>query len=136
MSTALAVGSLAPAPAVPVDVTTVAEPDPIFAAIEWHRKCEADYHANADVEDRLRRRGLLRGCERTPERLATVKESLEARLALSKTVPTTLSGLCAYLEYAANYNDRCGILLFEPKETDNFVAAIAEAARNIAGRAS
>lgn len=102
-----------------------AKADPIFAAIERYQRREEDF---------LERCAFENVDYRTPEMVAVVDASIAAREALAATIPTTLAGISAYLDYVlANSQDQ---LLFEEsewKESEglDFLRSIAAALRHI-----
>jgi hypothetical protein len=70
---------------------------------------------------------------RTPEMVALVTASIAARKNLAATVPTTVEGIAAALEYATAYHDEIRIPLFDSaKETQIFMQSLAQCARNLA----
>jgi hypothetical protein len=92
---------IAAAPALAVSafaLTSVGTPDPIFAAIENHRKLEADWLSLCRSKDELGEGDQ----EDTPELVAAGDAAVNARLLLANTVPTTPAGLAAYLDYLLN----------------------------------
>jgi hypothetical protein len=63
---------------------------------------------------------------RTPEMVALVTASIAARKNLAATVPTTVEGIAAALDYATAYHDEIRIPLFDSaKETQIFMQSLA-----------
>lgn len=102
------------------------EPDPVFAAIEAHRRAEAAFDEHARLEDRLddeipcERRLTRCGDEVVPtddprwiayqrdyEALHFAEQEAEDKLA--DVVPTTLQGVRAMLAYAVEVEKRRGV---------------------------
>jgi hypothetical protein len=88
-----------PALAVPALAT---EPDPIFAAIENHRRrCDEYWTAHLATE-------IPEGCDEALE--VAAKEALHVQertaIELLHTKPTTLTGAAALLKYMVEYEDR------------------------------
>jgi hypothetical protein len=101
-----------PALAVPA-VAALAEPDPIYAAIEKDRALYAAFIARCDYEGGLEKSGvkLVPGpgegeYGRTFEMVAAVDASVNARKELANTAPATLAGLAAYLDYVLAETDK------------------------------
>jgi hypothetical protein len=96
--------------------TRRAAPDPIFAAIEKYRALDED----------------------TPP-----KSFIAARVELSKTAPTTMAGMIAYLDYVLLESDKLDDFLFmtggmDPNNDDearDFLRSLSRAARQIAREA-
>jgi hypothetical protein len=96
--------------------TTRRPTDPIFAAIEKYRALDED----------------------TPP-----KSFIAARVNLSKTAPTTMAGMVAYLDYVLLESDKLDEFLFvtggmDPDiedEARNFLRSLSRAARQIAREA-
>jgi hypothetical protein len=135
-----------PALVMPAAADTLAhEPDPIFAAIEKERALDAAFIARCYYEDAL----AGSGCKlspapddsRTPEMVAAVTASRAARAELAKTVPTTLAGMVAYLDYVVSESDKLDDLFFEGEDDEgnnearDFVRSLARGARLIAREA-
>lgn len=112
-------------------------PDPIFAAIERHRAAESAFIALALHEDRMLAAGidlpLAEGDYRTADMKHVVEECADARQALAETIPTTLAGLFAVLEYAESFDG--GIkdfpLMDGCEQHITFAESLAECARNL-----
>lgn len=111
--------------------------DPIFAAIERFRSSDAAWLARAMWEDDCAERGEklapAPGDSRTPEMVRFIDENRSARMALAETVPTTLAGLFALLEYLHEWNvdDRAVFLFDADEEIAAFTRSIAECAHNL-----
>lgn len=94
---------LAGAAAAAVPVPVLAAADPIYAAIEAHRRADTAFLARCMLEDDLVERGVRLDPAtddfRTPEMIAVVNASIAARASLANTTPTTTAGLAAYLDY-------------------------------------
>jgi hypothetical protein len=134
-----------PALAVPAVAAFAHEPDPIFAAIEKERALDEAFITRCYYEDDL----AGSGCKlspapddsRTPEMVAAVTASRAARAELAKTVPTTLAGMVAYLDYVASESDKLDDLFFEGEDDEgnneaiDFVRSLARGARQIAREA-
>jgi hypothetical protein len=128
-----------PALAVPaVAVAALAEPDPIYAAIEKYRIAEDAFLARCEYEDDLEKAGqkltLAPDDHRTPEMVAAVKAAVDARQALAKTSPTTIAGLSAILDFVVAEGERLDEPLFceEVFEDRIFIASIARTAAALA----
>ena len=91
--------------AIPARASTPPEPDPIFAAIERHRKACAAYADAALAEDRLEPAKPW-----YPEAEADLArandEEDEAALALTDTSPTTIAGMVALLRHVFEHNGK------------------------------
>ncbi len=132
--------ALAPASAVAVPVlSSTVEPDPIYAAIEAYRQADAAFIARAMFEDELAEKGIrlakADGEYRTAEMVAAVNASIDARVALAKTVPTTPAGLIAFAQFVREqsvddflFTDGLG-----DSECRAFATSIERAARAMAG---
>jgi hypothetical protein len=136
-----------PALAVPV-VAGTAPADPIFAAIELYRTCQAEFSALCDHDDHLEEIGQLVCApddHRSVEMVAQVERDIAARVALARTAPTTIEGLAAYLEFVVSEGkERSTVgeidLTFQDdfngvRECDLFLQSIAQSARSLAGEA-
>jgi hypothetical protein len=89
-----------------------AEPDPIFAAIEAHRATEAAYCDACLVQSRFEE-SLPRGARKNNAKLAALEEhqdelgyaTADLAIELATTMPTTLAGCVALLNYADENDD-------------------------------
>ena len=119
-------------PALAMPTIATATGDPIFAAIERYEQSHQAFISRCDYEDARGRAG--QPCEpaaddhRTPEMIAIVDESIEARMALANAAPTTLGGLVAYLKYVLSRSE--DELLFDgDDEIQDFVKSLLRAAQ-------
>ena len=126
-----------PALAVPAAAASLSvAPDPVFAAIERDRALEAAFIARSDYEEDfwLEHRRKLEpapGDWRTAEMVSVINASLAARAHLANTVPTTLAGLTAYLDYVVS-ESKDGELHFEPGDDQiDFVRSVARSVKQI-----
>jgi hypothetical protein len=99
-----------------------AQPDPIFAAMEWYLASEAKIDALPDDGD---------------ERLlqAALAESTRGRRALAETVPTTLAGLAAFARFLEHQSRVVldGAFFVDDREHLAFYGSLARSLEAIAG---
>jgi hypothetical protein len=129
---------IAATPALAAPALVLSGPDPIFAAIENHRKLDADFLTLARSEDRLLESGIkllpAPGDHRTPEMVAAVDASVNARQSLANTVPTTAAGLAAYLDYLLTESVVLGDFFFDgDDEALDFLESLHSAVRGMNG---
>jgi hypothetical protein len=100
---AVLAGTAAAIPASALSVSLAQEPDPVFAAIEAHKRADAAFIARAMFEDELAERGIkppkTEADYRSAEMVEVVEASIATRVALAKTIPTTPAGLLAVLHF-------------------------------------
>jgi hypothetical protein len=131
-----------PVLAVPAIAIPSAEPDPIFAAIEKERALNAAFIARCHHENDLAEAGVELALapgdpSRTSEMLAVVTASKGAREDLANTVPATLPGLVAYLDYVIAESEGLSspdleVFFFDGEdETLDFVRSLARSVRTI-----
>jgi hypothetical protein len=94
-----------PAAVVITGGAAVAEPDPVFAAIERHRRATQAWQRHNDSYPEVVDLSV-RHTKAEIERETTIvdellKEESDARLAWATTRPTTMAGIMASLEYAS-----------------------------------
>jgi hypothetical protein len=116
------------------------EPDPIFAAIEKARSLSAAFIARCRYEDDLTESGqeLIAAPDdmRTPEMVSIVDASVAARGELANTVPATLAGLVAYLDYVVSESEKLEEFFFDGgAEAQDFVGSLARCAKQLAREA-
>ncbi len=125
-----------PVLAVPALAAEAAKPDPVFVAIERFREAEEAYVSLCEHEGGL----IASGQEltsapddhRTSEMVATVKASVDARVKLASTSPTTLAGLSALLAFVVSESDEKQIWVFEEgEEMETFVRSLERGARMV-----
>ena len=97
----------------------ISKPDPIFAAIEAHRKAEAAFgsavkaadHPGKPYPNQKKRNAVV---------AATSDAAHNAAIAILDTKPTTIAGIVAVMEYAAAYTQRGAqwphLLQYPPKK--------------------
>jgi hypothetical protein len=115
------------------------EPDPIFVAIEKERALGAAFTTRYRHEHDLAAAGveLERAApddSRTPEMVAFVDASVNARWELAETAPTTLAGMIAYLDYLLVESEKLSgpetVFFFDGnEETLMFVRSLAQSAK-------
>jgi hypothetical protein len=97
--------------AAPVATLAPAEADPIFAAIEHHRRCSDAsnvlYCERADLEDALAKADAQEWIANDVALAAASDIEQDAELQLASIVPTTLAGVAALLQLAISDNDGC-----------------------------
>ena len=114
-------------------MTDSSEPDPIFAAIERHRKAYAAMRAfDAELlEEHLA--GTLSATKKAKGAIYEVADAeIDAVRALVRVVPTTLPGLLAILVYIGDYVvANSGELLdaLNPEDSNALLASLATAAK-------
>jgi hypothetical protein len=121
---------IAAAPALAAPALVLSGPDPIYAAIENHRKAEPDSLRLSQLEDDLQRD------DRTPELVAAIDAAVDAavdtRRSLAATVPTTPAGLCAYLDYLLNESVALETFFFDDDdESTAFLESLHRAVHNM-----
>lgn len=131
-----------PALAVPVVAVASVEPDPVYAAIEKSRIVEARFLARSEYEDEYRAKPGVRLAPdpdedgeygRTSEMVAAVDASIASRQELANTVPTTLPGLVAHLDYVLVESAKLGVLFFDgEEETLDFIQSLWRSATALA----
>jgi hypothetical protein len=111
--------------------------DPIFAAIAAYEKAAAVFTAQCEYEDWLKEKGIKLPCaaddHRTPEMVTLVNASIAARVALAKTVPTTMAGLLALTGFLREQTTEDVPSFFEGEENLAFVATLDTAVQRLAG---
>jgi hypothetical protein len=127
---------IATAPALAASALALSGPDPIFAAIENHRKCDADFIEQCNLEAAAEETGVKFAAaseedRRTPEMIDAVDASIEARESLAKTAPTTLAGLVAYLDYVRDWSPDDELLFADDREGMDFLESLQRAVRGL-----
>src|SRR5262245_7677084 len=105
-----ALTALAAAPVLSIPaIVTAAEPDPIFAAIEAHRAAFLEWCRLGEIASRTVDFGpdycpAIHNPIHAAGREAQ-GASLDAAMELVNTVPTTMAGVLALIEYVADFNE-------------------------------
>jgi len=116
-------------------LTDSSEPDPIFAAIERHRKAYAAMQAlDAELLNELCAGTLNATKEAEGAMYAVADAEIDAVRALARVVPTTLQGLLAILVYIGDYaagNSSELLDVFDAEDGNALLASLARAARTL-----
>jgi hypothetical protein len=129
-----------PAVAMPIVYQWTVEPDPIHGAIKKDRSLHTPSSPDVSMSMRLADAGVelapAPGDSRIPEMIAIVHAGIAARVDLANRVPTTPSGLIAYLDYGLAESEKLSgedeVFFYDgEEETLDFVRSLALSIRGM-----